>query len=216
MNLPDRVYSQYRTKPKLVDWMNIARKLGGDIEAAAEAVRYSYDIDTAAGEQLDIIARIVVIDRGFIANIPLDQVRADAVESTQARAGDGSRASAKTAASDSTMSDGLLRIAIKAKIAKNNGDATIRSILKQMMIIAPNIEYISVFDNQDMTFGIEFSGQIDDLTRWSLFNSDLIQRPQGVQFLGITEKSDYYRAAPTADAVRAGQEDIRARRYRGE
>ncbi|KKK55355.1 hypothetical protein LCGC14_3075370, partial [marine sediment metagenome] len=88
--------------------------------------------------------------------------------------------------------------------------------LKQMMIIAPNIEYISVFDNQDMTFGIEFSGQINDLTRWSLFNSDLIQRPQGVQFLGITEKSDYYRAAPTADAVRAGQENIRARRYRGQ
>jgi len=215
INLPSRIYSQYRSKPKLVDWMNIARVLGGDIESAAEAVRNSYDIDSAEGEQLDVLARIVVLDRGFVSNIPLNQYRFAASTDIQPRMGGGATMSAKTAASDTIMSDGLLRIAIKAKIAKNNGDATIKSILRQMMIIAPGIEYLAVNDNQDMTFGIEFSGDIDSLTRWALFNSNLIQRPQGVKFLGITEKTDFYRFAPTASAVRMGASDIRFRRYRG-
>lgn len=215
MNLPNRIYSQYRSKPKFVDWMNIARKLGGDIESAAQAVRSSYDIDSATGEQLDVLARIVVIDRGFIANIPLSQYRFAASTDVQPRMGGGATMSAKTASADTLMSDGILRIAIRAKIAKNNGDATIPSILKQMMAIAPGIEYLSVVDNQNMTFGIELSGDVDLLTRWALFNADLIQRPQGVQFLGIAEKSDFYRFAPTSSAVRMGESNIRFRRYRG-
>lgn len=215
INLPNRVYSQYRNKPKFVDWMNIARKLGGDIESAAEAVRNSYDIDSAEGEQLDVLARIVVIDRGFIANIPLNQYRFAASTDIQPRMGGGATMSAKTASSDSLMSDGILRIAIRAKIAKNNGDATIPSILKQMMAIAPGIEYLSVIDNQNMTFAVEFSGEVDILTRWALFNADLIQRPQGVQFLGVAEATGVYRFAPIATAVRMGASGIRFRRNRG-
>ena len=215
MNLPNRIYSQYRSKTKLVDWMNIARKLGGDIESAAQAVRSSYDIDSATGEQLDVLARIVVIDRGFIENIPLDQHRFKPDSDTQTRMGGSATMSAKTASSDTLMSDGILRIAIRAKIAKNNGDATIPSILKQMMAIAPGIEYLSVIDNQNMTFAVEFSGEVDTLTRWALFNADLIQRPQGVQFLGVAEATGVYRFAPTATAVRMGASGIRFRRDRG-
>jgi hypothetical protein len=215
INLPNRIYSQYRSKPKLVDWMNIARKLGGDIGSAAQAVRSSYDIDTATGEQLDVLARIVVIDRGFIANIPLDQHRFKPDSDTQTRMGGSATMSAKTASSDTLMSDGILRIAIKAKIAKNNGDATITSILKQMMAIAPGIEYLSVIDNQNMTFAIEFSGEVDILTRWALFNADLIQRPQGVELLGVAEATGVYRFAPIATAVRMGASGIRFRRNRG-
>ncbi|WP_341232361.1 DUF2612 domain-containing protein [uncultured Methylophaga sp.] len=208
MNLPDRLYSQYRRKPKLVDWMNIARTLGGDIESAAEAVRNSYDIDSATGEQLDVLARIVVVDRGFVSNIQLEPALFEDDEDGCQMGDPDAIMSAITASTDSTMSDGLLRIAIKAKIAKNNGDATIKSILNQVQIIAPDLDYISVLDGQDMTFSIEFSGDIEPLIEWALFNSDLIQRPQGVRFLGFSKLEYEYFFAEDDDADLMGDTDV--------
>lgn len=208
ITLPSRIYSQYRTKPKFVDWMNIARTLGGDIDSAAKAVRDSYSIDTAEGEKLDVLARIVVIDRNFIADIDLGQVSfADDADAVQC-GDDVAQMAGSTAATDSTMSDGLLRIAIRAKIAKNNGDATINSILRQMDSIVPNAEYLSVIDTGDMTFTVEVAGEIDNLTRWALFNVDLIQRPQGVRFRGFLELTDVDYFAPDAFAEQFGDEDV--------
>lgn len=208
IELPDRIYSQYRNKPKFVDWMNIARNMGGDINAAADAVSRSYDVDTAVGEQLDVLARIVVVDRGFIADIDLNQSMFD-VDADAMQFGDADALfSGDTAATDTIMSDGLIRIAIKAKIAKNNGDATIKSILNQMAIIAPNLSYIKIVDNQDMTFGIEFAGAVDPLASYALFNTEIIQRPQGVQFLGFLEITDFYMFDDDATAESFGETDV--------
>lgn len=191
MKIPARAYAQYRTKPKFMAWLNIAHEMGGSIEAAAEAVRRSYDIDTAEGEQLDVIGRIVVIDRGFISNIPLGQYMCTPDSMEQPQCGDSDvMCSQASVASDSVMSDALFRIAIKAKIAKNNGDATIPAILAQMKLMLPGATYLRVIDNQDMTFDIEYGGKFTDLERWALLNVDLIQRPHGVKLNGFVEKFD--------------------------
>ncbi|WP_311514760.1 DUF2612 domain-containing protein [Oligella urethralis] len=184
-NIPDRAYSQYRDKPKLMDWLNIARKMGGDICDAAIAVKNSYDIDTAEGVQLDTLGRIVVFPRDFISQLQLDT--ADFDLSDGAECGDEDAIfSPDTAANDSLMSDGLYRLAIKAKIMRNVGDATIESIIKQMVFLV-DPTFIKVNDFEDMRFQIEFSGNITDLERWALLNIDLIQKPQGVQLIGILE-----------------------------
>lgn len=192
LNIPARAYSQYRNKPKFMAWLDIAHKLGGDIEAAAIAVRNSYDIDSAEGEQLDVIGRIVVVDRGFISDIPLGQVSftPDGMDGPQCGDDDAMMTEA-TAATDSAMSDSIFRLAIKAKIAKNNGDATIPAILRQVDTLIPNLDYVAVVDDVgNMEFAIEFAGEVDSVTRWALFNADLIQRPSGVQFNGFRELTD--------------------------
>lgn len=193
MNIPGRAYAQYRNKPKTMAWMDICHRLGGDIDAAAQAVRKSYDIDTAQGAVLDVIARIVVIDRGFISDIPLGQVSFTPDGMDQPQCGDDTAMMAETtAATDSVMSDAILQLAIKAKIAKNNGDATIPSILRQVNNLIPDLDYVAVVnDIGDMTFGIEFSGSVDSVLRWALLNADLVQRPAGVQFLGFSELTDF-------------------------
>lgn len=192
MNIPPRAYAQYRNKPKFMAWLDIAHKMGGDIESAALAVRRSYDIDTAAGESLNVIGRIVVVDRGFISDIPLGQLSFADVDMEPAQCGDDSAMmSEMTAATDSTMSDAIFRLAIKAKIAKNNGDATIPSILDQVDQLIPGLRYVAIADYGDMTFAIEFQGDVDAVLRWALFNADLIQRPAGVQFDGFIELSDF-------------------------
>jgi hypothetical protein len=186
MNIPDRIYAQYNEKPKAVAWYEIARKLGGSIEAAAEAVRKSYDIDNAVGEQLSVIGRIVVAPRSFVGAIPMSP-GLFALTDGDEFGDDGAMFSALTIDQDGQLSDELYRLVIKAKIVKNNGDATIENILDGMNFLLPNADVIRVTDGEDMSFSIEFYGQITNLERFALLNAGLVPKPQAVRFNGFLE-----------------------------
>lgn len=197
MNIPDRIYAQYRDKPKAVAWFDIARKLGGDIDAAAEAVRKSYDIDTATGEALNVIGRIVVAERSFLGDVPMNPglfalTDGDEFGDTEAMF------SAPSISQDSELSDELYRIVIKAKIIKNNGDATIENILFGMNFLLPAAEVLRVVDGENMSFSIEFYGSLTNIERFALLNATLVPKPQGVKFngflegVGISEFGDEY------------------------
>jgi hypothetical protein len=189
MNIPDRIYAQYRDKPKAVDWYQIARTLGGSIEDAAEAVRKSYDIDNAQGEQLTVLGRIVVIPRSFVGSIPMDPGLFDLTEGAEF-GDDGAMFSALTIDQDGQLSDELYRLVIKAKIIRNNGDATIENILAGMNFLLPRANVLRVTDGEDMSFSIEFYGQITNLERYALLNAGLVPKPQAVKFNGFLEGFD--------------------------
>lgn len=186
MNIPDRIYAQYRDKPKAVDWYGIARKLGGSIEAAAQAVRNSYDINSAVEEQLNVIGRIVVAPRSFVGSIPMNPGLFDLIDGSEF-GDDDAMFSALTIDQDEQLSDDLYRLVIKAKIVKNNGDATIENILEGMNFLLPNAEVLRVTDGEDMSFSIEFYGQITNLERFALLNAGLVPKPQAVRFNGFLE-----------------------------
>ncbi len=186
MNIPDRIYAQYRDKPKAVAWYEIARKLGGSIEAAAQAVRKSYDIDTAVGEQLNVIGRIVVAPRSFVGSIPMNPALFDLTDGDEF-GDDGAMFSALTIDQDGQLSDDLYRLVIKAKIIKNNGDATIENILDGMNFLLPRADVLRVTDGEDMSFSIEFYGQITNIERFALLNAGLVPKPQSVRFNGFLE-----------------------------
>lgn len=65
LTIPTRIYSQYRGKPRAVAWYNITRTIGGQFADVFQDIRTSYNIDTATTDELNVIGRIVVIDRGF-------------------------------------------------------------------------------------------------------------------------------------------------------
>lgn len=186
MNIPDRIYAQYRDKPKAVAWYAIARQLGGSIEAAAQAVRKSYDIDTAVGEQLNVIGRIVVAPRSFVGSIPMNPGLFDLTDGDEF-GDDDAMFSALTIDQDGQLSDELYRLVIKAKIVKNNGDATIENILDGMNFLLPKAQVLRVTDGEDMSFSIEFYGEITNLERFALLNAGLVPKPQAVQFNGFLE-----------------------------
>jgi hypothetical protein len=186
MNIPDRIYAQYRDKPKAVAWYAIARRLGGSLEDAAEAVRKSYDIDNVFGEQLNVIGRIVVAPRSFVGAFPMNPGLFDLTDGDEF-GDDGAMFSALTIDQDGQLSDELYRLVIKAKIVKNNGDATIENILDGMNFLLPNAEVLRVTDGEDMSFSIEFYGQITNLERFALLNAGLVPKPQTVKFNGFLE-----------------------------
>ncbi len=86
-----------------------------------------------------------------------------------------------------TVSDAIFRTLIKAKIAKNNSDATLDGVVDALLYIT-NAAPIRVVDNEDMTMSLSFGSELDDITRFVLNTFDIVPRPQGVMFLGYTEE----------------------------
>lgn len=185
--VPDRIYAQYRDKPKLVKWMEIARKLGRPLDEVCEKIALSYDIDSASGELLNILGRIVGIDRNFINKIEMEVFE---FGDSDIECGDENAIfSESTVASDSQMSDALFRLLIKAKVLKNNRSATIEEIIEQMVLLV-GVDFLRVNNPENMTFSIEFAGNITPMQRYALFNESIIQIPQGVLFNGFSELTD--------------------------
>lgn len=195
---PDRIYAQYRNKPKASAWYRIVKSLAEQLGNAAQAVRVVYDIDFATGTQLDTIGKIVVIPRNFIQQVELNPgLFADPDGS---EFGDmNAMFSSLTLDQDQQMSDDIYRLVIKSKIIKNNSFATIEDILFGMNFLLPNAQTLRVIDNEDMSFNIEFYGNISNLERWALLNIALIPKPQGVKFNGFLEAYDYVQFGDTSE-----------------
>lgn len=186
---PNRIYAQYRNQPKAVAWYEIAIKMGSPLDSAAEAVRKSYNIDTATGDALDSIGRIVVAPRSYIGTLPMNPGQFALLDGSEF--GDEDAVfSALTIDQDAQLSDELYRLVIKAKIVKNNSLATIDDVLGSMNFLLPYADALRLIDNEDMSFSIEFYGEITSLQRFALLNDLLVPKPQGVRFRGFMEGID--------------------------
>ena len=163
MIAPNRVYAQYRDKPKALAWYNIIPTLATQVETAFNDIRYSYDIDTNEGDALDVIGNIVDIQRN-------------------------------------TADDEIYRILLRAKIAKNNSDATLDSIVSAVQFVT-GIRDVAVDDREDMTFTVVFSDPLT-ITQRNIFNTyDLVPKPQGVKFLGFVEYMPFREVEPFVAAA---------------
>lgn len=196
MNIPDRIYAQYRGKPKTEAWLNITPTMIAPLVDTAAIVRNMYDIDAMSGAQLEVIGRVVVISRTLPFSTLMVVSELDLTDGGEC--GDmGAMCSATSIDDDTAMSDELYRIVIRAKIIKNNSDATIESILSGINFLLPNAQVMRLVDGENMTFSIEFYGNITELERWALVNARLVPKPQGVRFSGFLEGAGYVESGDT-------------------
>lgn len=187
---PDRIYAQYRDKPKAVKWFNITTKLATPLADTYEQIRRVYNIDLNSGAQLDLIGRVIVESREFIANVKLDVYECNTDGDNEC--GDSLvQCSATSIAADDELSDESFRLLLKSKIVKNNSEATIDDILDAVTFIAPDIDIIRVTDGEDMTFSIEFSGVANPIVHDLLISGKIVPKPQGVRFNGFLETFGY-------------------------
>lgn len=187
--MPNRIYAQYADKPKAVAWYNITPNMAQPLFDTFDAVRMSYDIDTAVGAQLDVIGRIVVIDRGFESFVVFDP------DTYFGGSGDACQFGGIDSQFESVgdvlsqeVSDAMFRVLIRAKIAKNNSDATLDGIADALSYITASSP-IQVVDNEDMTFSVSFGSELTDIERFVFNTFDVVPRPQGVRFLGYVEET---------------------------
>lgn len=182
----DRVYAQYRDKPKAKEWYKITRKLSDGLSGPILGVRRSYDLDRAIGQRLDVIGRIVVVGRNFTAQPDLFPGLFDLTDGAEF-GDDDAVFSELSVGQDGVMSDDLYRLVIKSKIAKNNGDSTTESILDAVSFLLPKATDLRLVDNDDGDFYIEYKGQMTNLEKWALTNNDLVPKPLGITFTGFVE-----------------------------
>lgn len=187
--MPNRIYAQYRDKPKAVAWYSIVPDLAGETEAAAEQVRGSYDIDNVAGQALDAIGRIVIIDRGFESFVVFDPETYFGADTLASQFGGlDSQFETTGAVLTKAVSDAIFRLLIKAKIAKNNNDATLDGVVSAISFIT-DVSDVFVTDNEDMTFSVSFGSELTDIERLVFNTFDILPRPQGVRFIGYVEEA---------------------------
>jgi len=183
-----RIYAQYADKPKAVAWYNITPNIADEINDVFESVRNSYDIDANEGEQLNVIGRIVGIDRSFESKVfyePDTYFGADNDASQFGGVDSQFESVGDTISSD--VSDSIFRVLLKAKIAKNNSDASLDGIVHALSYIT-NSSPIRVIDNEDMTFSVSFGTALTDIEKFVFNTFDIIPRPQGVKFLGYVDE----------------------------
>lgn len=184
--MANKLYAQYRDKTQAIGLSNIPLDFRQQIVTAANFVRDSYDIDSNSGEALNVIGRIVDRDRSFIESIQFDVYQMN--DDGDYEMGDDSiQMSPLSAGSDSDLSDEYYKYLLKSKIVKNNSDATIDEILTAINTAIPGINALRMVDGEDMTFSIEFYGEIDAIARDLLLSGNLIPQPQGVKFNGFLE-----------------------------
>lgn len=185
--MPNRIYAQYADKPKAVAWYGITPTMLEQLNEAAEAVRTSYNIDIATGQLLDVIGRIVVIDRGYESQVFFNPDTQFGAGNVAQFGGVGAQFESTGTTISDQVSDAIFRTLIRAKIVKNNSYATLDDVAAGLSFITGSSP-VKVIDNEDMTFSVSFYSQLDDITRFVLNTFDIVPRPQGVRFLGYTEE----------------------------
>jgi hypothetical protein len=184
-----RIHWQYRGAEKLREWIDTLPAIAeAEIEEPAQLVADILDIDARSGEQLDIIGRIVGIDRPSVTSrAETAAVVQLATDDSAVQLGEGgAQLSSDSPALSEEVSDGLMRVLIKAKIERNNGDATIDNIIEAARYVA-GFDDVTVNDNQDMTWSVSFGQELDSTTRFAFRNFDILPRPDATRFLGFIE-----------------------------
>lgn len=187
LNIPDRIYSQYRNSPKLKQWFLILNTIAQELYLNIEKVRNTYDLNNATSEQLDVIGRIVGIDRSYEAQI---DYTGDMFGGTT-QFDDTTQFTGAGYIINKKVSDLIFVHLIKAKIVKNTKDATIDSILDGLAFVLGKTD-AKIIDNENMSFSIEFNYKLNSFQIFLLqtFGRDIIMIPQGVNFLGYTDTAE--------------------------
>lgn len=178
----DLITAQFRDKP------NYTAMISADVEVEVEVQNLMldmiplFDVDTAVGDQLDIIGQWV----GFSRNIPIAVTGVYFTWDDTAQTGweQGIWQDPNSPSAITVLPDDVYRNFIKAKIAANHWDGTTDGAYDVWDQAFPTIT-ILIQDGLDMSYKIAFvGGTLDSLTVAVIVGGFLPLKPEGVR---ITE-----------------------------
>ncbi len=192
MDYTELITAEHADKPRFKAMVSlVSGAFGANSDVFAQIVE-AFDLDTAIGNQLDVIGQWVGISR--YVQTPL------AVYFSLDTAGLGFDQGSWQGPYDPTqgltsLDDETYRRMIRAKIGANNWDGTLtemQSILAQ--VFSGTSTRIFAADNQDMTMGVYLAGTYPSAVMQSLLkNGYLPLKPEGV-------KLDYFKVSIEGDA----------------
>lgn len=175
----DLITSQYRKKPNFTAMVGADVALPIRIQDLLTSMIPIFDVETAVGDQLDIIGEWVGITRNVA--IPIDNVFFSWDETTILGWDSGSWRPALAPSSITVLPDDNYRILIKAKIAANQWDGTTDGAYAIWDQVFTSIT-ILIQDNQDMTYNLAIVGGMIDAVTLALITGGYIPlKPEGVR-----------------------------------
>lgn len=151
--------SEYQNSSNLLNWANTLMAPLDDVVTVANDFLEEFDLETAIGDQLDIIGEIVGAER----TLPFEPTAT------------GSPAEPVSPILD----DETYRIYLKAKIALNHWDGLSESVAPIWERLFPG-GLVSIQDNLNMTMDIFVAGITSQIILDMIENRLMIPRPEGV------------------------------------
>ena len=149
------VTSQHYDKPKFIAWLTANLEILDDADDIIKSIDTAFDIDSAVGNQLDVLGQLLGVSRYLTFQPSVDSP---------------------------TLDDDTYRFVLKARIVQNQWDGTLPGLYQIWNLLFP-LAPISVKDNQDMTCDITFVSQnFSALQRELLSNGYIIPNSQCVDF----------------------------------
>lgn len=150
------ITSQHKTKPNFISWLSANLNLVNDTTLVMNDIITSFDIDNAAGVQLDAIGLILGLNR-VVSFQPAD-------------------------GSSPTLDDATYRLILKSRIIRNQWDGTISSLQTLWNTIFPQY-YLVIKDNENMSLNIMVIGPSTSIQQELISNGYIVPRPMGVNIV---------------------------------
>ena len=172
------VPSENRDKPKFMALVSLVAGAFADTNNAIRSIETKLDLDTAEGDQLDIIGKWVGLSRTL--QVPFAVFFSMDITGLGFDQGNWKGPYDPTSGV-TVMDDGTYRLMLKAKIGANNWDGTMPSFLA---ILSEAFQgsgiTITARDNQDMTMDVYLSAKPPALLAAILTGGYLPIKPEGV------------------------------------
>ncbi len=214
-----RIYAQYRDKPKAVKWLMIYPEIANKFSTMMAMLKDSYVIEENEGEQLNVIGHVVGQNRQFQAPsvevivptsdfcdpIPSDDFTSEAAQMAvyfvdEANQNQGGQCSPDSFPYTGQLSDIQYRQALKARIQKNASYATIDEIIEGVKLVLGEDTQVTLQDDLNMSFSISVSGVLTPEMEFALTTDLIVNRPQGVRFIGYTTNAPQFASKATVEA----------------
>jgi len=170
---------QAETWQQIFDWLN--------------SFEEAFDIDSATGDRLDIIGRVVGISRSVPSILVKvffgfdDNPNVTGFDEEFEELGDLGPFFSKFSSqySDLQLNDNDFRFFIKAKITKNSAHGVMTtdyftSIQDAIIVLFDGLAYVE--DNKDMSLTLHINSLVDDDRVRIISQLDIVPRPQGVRY----------------------------------
>lgn len=190
----DLITSEYRKKQIFIDTVTANLAVPIRVQELLASMLPIFDVDTAAGDQEDIVGKWVGISRNVL--IPIDNVYFEWDGADDSTGWDyGIWQGNLTPVSVTVLPDDVYRTLIKAKIAANRWDGTIEGAYTILDELFTGL-LILIQDNMDMTYSMIFIGTVDSLTLALITGGYIPLKPEGVRvsnyFFGPTDSEPFF------------------------
>jgi hypothetical protein len=173
------ITSEHRDKPNFIAMVQGMSSAVVSIQNVIESMIGLFDVDSAVGDQLDVIGEWVGVSRNV--SIPISGVYFSFDGSDPTIGWDNGTWQPSNLPSNVTvLPDDTYRVLIRAKIAANAWDGTTEGAYLIWSQVFPDFE-ILIQDNEDMSYSLIIAGAVPDSLTVALITQGYIPlKPEGV------------------------------------